>query len=611
MNYIEIKGFTKGQISTSKVGVGRESDGVVRYARNVRLSNGNVLTRAGWERYCDFGNQIALNNKTIRCLGEYQRESYSGGVTSYWRVAVFTTEDKFWYIKTEDSTNFAIQIIGHPQTAWEFRYVNVYDHLWIFNGRDPVYVWDGITVRKVGIPKPLKNLTLTNNVATGTLYMKYKHTYYRTAAPYNKESEPSDPVMVSNVKSTNVNVKVDYTLALGEVIDPQVTHIMIYRTMPWDPLVDEENTAYYLVRSVTIAQAVIDGYILNPADLSEDVTGSTPYDVTERGVPPVSKYGLWHDSRLFLAGDPENPSVIYYSESGKPFYFPTLNYDEVNRDDGNVITGIGAIGPTRYIFKERTIYEWTGNPVTASPIRQVERQDATQNMARVAVGCSYPDTLVGWNNSLIFRDYDGDVYMLTQTSLVNLSKYYDEVRNLGSSCAAYVKDDYYIIGASDESYACHLPTQAWESMDTVTFNYVLVRHNGDVLVPDYYTLSWKDGQGNDITTPCINRLGIGVLDNEANFIKVIQTKYEKVANNEDDVIIRAVRVYCSIQLPFFVTIFNEKGESTFGTYDVAKKRFTTPESIRLRARWVSVRLLWTGSTEIYGVDVGYIRRQAH
>ena len=343
----------------------------------------------------------------------------------------------------------------------------------------------------------------------------------------------------------------------------------------------------------------------------ETVTTSSPYDTTERDVPPVARYGLWHDSRLFLAGDPENPSVIYYSEPGKPFYFPVLNYDEVNRDDGNIITGLGAIGPTRYIFKERTIYEWTGNPTTASPIRQVERPDASQNMARIAVGCGYSDTLVGWSNSLIFRDYDGDVYMLTQTSLTNLSKYYDQVKELDTSCAAYIKDDYYIIGGSEGSLACYLPNQSWESQDDVHFNYVLVRHNGDVLVPDSYMASWKDGQGNDIIIPCLDRLGIGTQDNGVEFTKIIQTKYQKVADNEDDAIIRAVRVYCSIQLPFAVTVYNEKGESTTGAYSIAKKRFSVSALTRLRAKWVSVRLSWTGSTEIYGVDVGYIRRGAH
>ena len=613
INWLECKGFSKGVASLSRVGLGRESDGVVRHASNVRLKSGNVVTREGYERYMDFHLQTDLDNLTIRSLGEYQREAYSGGVTEYWRAVVFRADNTFWYIQPEVSLTHAIAITGHPMSSLIFHYVNVYDHLWIFGSPDPVYIWDGITVRKAGIPKPSGTITAGIVATAGTHSVKYKMTYYRSAAPYDKESESTNEItlpLLSNVDAVNVNVT--YTPGVDESIDAQVTHVHIYRTDYWDPTADEEPTAFYLLPDMAIATFVASGYVYN--DTASTVTTSTTYDVTERGVPPVSKYGLWHDSRLFLAGDPDNPSVIYYSEVGKPWYFPALNYDEINRDDGSIITGLGTIGATRYIFKERLIYEWTGNPLTATPIRQVERPDATQNQTRVAVGCEYPDTLCGWNNSLIFVDYDGDVWMLSQEALVNLSRYYDEVRDVGNSPAAYVKDDYYIIGGSAGSYACYLPTQAWESVDGVSFNYVLVRQNGDVLVPDSYTdpdlHTDEQGQEYEAVVPVLNRLHQTTTDNLQEFTKSVQTKFVKVADNDDTAIVRSIRVYSTVQLPFYMTVTNEKGESVVGLYDVALKRLNlaTP----LHAKWVSVRLSWSAlSTEIFGVDIGYIRRGIH
>jgi len=610
MNNLEIKSFNKGIISTSRVGIGRESDGVLRLAQNVRVKSGNVVTREGYERYMSFHGVKPMDNKTIRSLGEYARESYSAGVTSYWRCVVFRADNTFWYVRPEVSLTQAIAITGHPMSSLIFNYVNVYDNLWIFGSPDPVYTWDGINMLKAGIAKPTGTIAAAIITTAGAHSVKYKLTYYRSAAPYNKESNATPEITLPLLNNAlAVHVHVTYTPTVGEVVDPQVTHVHVYRTDYWDPAVDEAPTDFYLLPPVTIAQFVADGRVYN--DTSSTVTTSTTYDVTDRGVPPVSKYGLWHDSRLFLAGDPENPSVVYYSEPGKPWYVPTLNYDEVNRDDGSIITGLGAIGPTRYIFKERLIYEWTGNPETATPIRQVERPDATQNMNRVAVGCRYPDTLCGWNNSLIFMDYDNDVWMLSQEALVNLSKYYSGIRDIGNSPAAYVKDDYYIIGSSTGSYACYLPTQTWESEDDIKFNYVLVRQNGDVLVPDSYIDPDPhiDGQGNEYeaTISVLNRLHQGTKDNNVEFTKLFQTKYAKVADNQDTAIIRNISVYATVQLPYYVTVFNEKGENVVGLYNAANRRFTLPTS--LYAKWVSVRISWsTSASEIFGVNVGFIRR---
>jgi len=610
MYNIEIKGFSKGIVSTSRVGIGRESDGVVRLAQNVRLKNGNIVTREGYDRYMNFHGVAAMDNLTIRSLGEYQRESYSGGITSYFRCVVFRTDNTFWYVRPEVSLTQAAPIVGHPMSSLLFNYVNVYDNLWILGSPDPVYTWDGINMLKAGIVAPTGTIAATITTTAGAHSVKYKLTYYRSAAPYNKESNPTDEITLTNLSNiAAVHVHATYTPTVGEVVDPQVTHVHVYRTDYWDPTVDEAPTDFYLLPSVTIAQFVTDSYIYN--DTTSTVTTSTTYDVTDRGVPPVSKYGLWHDSRLFLAGDPENPSVIYYSEPGKPWYFPALNYDEVNRDDGNVITGIGAIGPTRYIFKERIIYEWTGNPETATPIRQVERPDATQNMNRVAVGCRHSDTLCGWNNSLLFRDYSGDVWMLSQESLINLSKYYEGIRDLDANCAAYVKDDYYIIGGSTGSYACYLPDQSWHSLDDIKFNYVLVRYDGTVLVPSTYLdpSHHVDGQGNeyDAWIPVINRLHHDTTDNGVAFTKSFQTKYVKVADNKDTAIIRNVSIYANAQLPYYVTVFNEKGENIVGTYNETNRRFTL--STALYAKWVSVRVSWlTPASEVFGVNVGFIKR---
>jgi len=132
-----------------------------------------------------------------------------------------------------------------------------------------------------------------------------------------------------------------------------------------------------------------------------------------------------------------------------------------------------------------------------------------------------------------------------------------------------------------------------------------------VLVPDSYLdpVPHIDGQGNeyDAWIPVLNRLHHDTTDNGVAFTKSFQTKYVKVADNDDTAIIRNVSVYATKNVPYYVTVFNEKGENVVGTYNTTNKRFTLPTA--LYAKWVSVRLSWTlAANEVYGVNIGYLRR---
>jgi len=604
MNWKELKPFNKGMVTNSQVGIGQEAIETIRDAHNIRLRSGNIVAREGWVTLCDFNLCVGISGKTIHSLGEYKRESYDPAteISTIWKAIVFSTGNALWYARPEDSTQIAVKIDDSTFTNWTFKYVNLYDHLWLFNKVDPVYIWDGSSVKLAGIPAPQKTFPLcaVNNPGGG-LFIRYKFAYYSQGIPYNKESEVTEAYTLSGCGGAvpgvvTINNNVDCSPELGETIDAQVTHIRIYRTIYWDPATDETPTGFYLLAEWILADAIAASYIYNDI-VSTDVSLGTPFDDIGKGVPPVSRYALWHDSRLFLAGDPQNPSLIYYSEAGKPWYFPTLNYDEVNRDDGAIITGIGAIGPTRYIFKNTVIYEWTGNPETATPIRQVERPDSTMNMNRVAVGCHYPNTLVGWKNSLIFRAQDGDVYMITPDRLVNLSQYYQGTRGLISDCWAYIKNDYYYIGDTVETFVCYLPTGAWESNDSIGLTGILVRDDNSVIEPRADTL---------------RLLLSGTTDDGTPFPKIVQTRYTKLITSDSDIaIIRGVMVQCSVRVAFTVTIYNEKGGFVTGVIAATDRKYTVPHSTPLRGKFASIRIAWFGDTEIYSISVGYMRRIDH
>jgi hypothetical protein len=620
MYWREIKGFQKGIVSTELVAIGREADGTIRDAQNVRVKSGSVVTRTGHELYIDFSISVPFDNQILGQPFEYRRESYNGVTTTIWRVIVFTTRTKLYYCQPEISTHIAVQITGHPQSNNDFHYVNIYDSLWLMNGVDEMYVWDGNNIWRAGIPKPLKpKPIITRNGPAGIYSARYKFTYYSSGAPYILESNPTDygeVTLVNIAPTTNINNNVSYVKVAGEVVDDKVDYVRIYRTVFWDPATDDPGI-YYLLEDRTLAEANAEGWQYDDKISDDVLITHQEYDVTDRGLPPKARYGLWHDNRLFCAGDYDNPSILSYSAPGKPFYFPDESYDEINRDDGDIITGLGSIGPTRYIFKNRSIFEWTGNPETATPIRQVERLDSTQNMNRVTVGCRYPNTLAGWNNSLVFRTENGDVYMLTQESLRNLTEFYNGVRTIGLDCFGAIKDDYYIIGDLNKSYICYLPTGAWESMDTTVFTHPLIRYNNDLLA----TTRWlgvpadpDDPQSQDLYYCGFNRLYIeGLTTDFGNvLVKHFQTKYIKLIDGDSDTaVIRRIKISCTTEVPFIVRVYNEKGESTFGVYDIITKQFSVPSGIRLRGKYISVELTWTGDTEVFGLSIGFLKGAKH
>lgn len=101
--------------------------------------------------------------------------------------------------------------------------------------------------------------------------------------------------------------------------------------------------------------------------------------------------------RLFLSGNPDQPHVICWSDSGNPLYFPEDNRAYAG-DECQAITAFGKQGKYLIIFKEREIYSVgyaakSGTSNTAAfPLTQLH----------TAVGCDQPGTVRLWRGRLTF-----------------------------------------------------------------------------------------------------------------------------------------------------------------------------------------------------------------
>lgn len=125
--------------------------------------------------------------------------------------------------------------------------------------------------------------------------------------------------------------------------------------------------------------------------------------------------GLGGGTRLFVAGNPQYPNRVYWSDVGNPLYFPENNYLIVG-DAGEPITAFAKQGRHLIIFKEREIYALTyGAATLAADGAAVTATGPVFGLSQLhsGVGCDCPGTIALCSNRLVWLHSDGRVYMLS------------------------------------------------------------------------------------------------------------------------------------------------------------------------------------------------------
>jgi hypothetical protein len=95
-------------------------------------------------------------------------------------------------------------------------------------------------------------------------------------------------------------------------------------------------------------------YAMNGTDTPLQWTGSgnvASWTASSGSVPNGTMCKL-HANRVWVAGVSANPSRLYWSDVGDPRAWPAANVVDLDPQDGDVITGIGTIGPYLLVFKK-------------------------------------------------------------------------------------------------------------------------------------------------------------------------------------------------------------------------------------------------------------------
>ena len=207
-------------------------------------------------------------------------------------------------------------------------------------------------------------------------------------------------------------------------------------------------------------------------------------------IPSSGKFGVVHQNRMFVAGDPENPSRLYFTDytQGNEIdpdvivWSSTIDFDP---DDGDAITGISPCGSGIVVFKHRSTFMLTGSNSMDFYVRKVSS----------AVGCASHRSIVGHQGMVIFLDtmnpgvfmYDGSV------NFTMLSRKIDpligRIVNPERSCAI-IKDERYYLFCDDQDavdpydetvYVYSLKTGAWTKYRGINVESVCRRSDGSLL----------------------------------------------------------------------------------------------------------------------------------
>lgn len=600
MLYKHILRLDGGVINVSALEVGEEALNMLRDGQNIRTRTGMPVGRLGSIQYSDFSAHGAIVGRDIGPLVEYRREYDLAGNSAFYYTILYSIDSDYYYVEPEDDPD-GLVTISTSMNSGDFFGVNIFDYMFIATGKDPIWLYDGGSAFiRAGIVAPA---AMTNNginpvpgVPPPAMARRYKYTYYADVNPMDKESEASTPLTQTGLGDT---APIGHTYLYTQATDPQVTHYKFYATEFWNPITDSAETEYYLMGTKSLAQAIADGFVFTDSLENDTLTLNAAYDTTKRGVPPEVKYLLWHEGVLYGAGEEANPSVLYYSIPTKPFYFDPDDWEGVSRDDGDIITGLAAIGRTRFIFKKNSIWQWTGDPSSAIPITAVERPDASMNMTRLGVGCADPRSLASWLNSLIFRATDGHVYLLDRERIVQLSMYVpDWMDNLSDDAISCVYEDYYIIKQGLFTYVCDLRKDefGWQGRDfPVAPNYFLIDHLGRCLG------SLEDG---------IVQYYTGTTDLGAVISKEFQGPYVRLALGDVEASVRELIVEDRNRNDDYTAyVYNE--DSTLlntGAYPTTLRKFFVGGG---RGNYASPRLAWTGNANPLQVSIGYIPVRRH
>jgi len=261
--------------------------------------------------------------------------------------------------------------------------VMAYDRLYLANGTDALSYYDGSSINTFtaiaapGAPTPTRTGSGHN---TGT----YTYSYKITAVTANGETTPG-----AAGSTTSDQAELSATKYMA------VTWSAVTSAIGYNVFGRKDGRWYFIA------------YLEGNTSLTFNDTGTvTP---NEAFTPPegnstggqIGSYAQIYKDSLFIAGDPDNPSRLYYSGGGDKINDFTLGggggFIDISKNDGQAITGMIVFKDSLIVFKRNSIYKFS---FTTAGLPQVE-------LINPAIGAVAPRSIIAVENDVMFASERG------------------------------------------------------------------------------------------------------------------------------------------------------------------------------------------------------------
>jgi len=568
--YRTIDKFAFGIITA--ISRGEASIGSFLEARNVRVSDGSIKKRKGQFYLTDYGEYDVYVDEVINGLYQYVRQYNAvGGAIATYSCYIFGAEDKLylWDGYADDTEWDITDALAFTLTDDDIWCCTYLDYMYIANGHEIVKT-DGTTSGTTlltmddDITAPSVPLALTYDTGALNGYRDYKYRYVHKVAgvdliTYKSEFYTAQPTALL----VNKLVNIEYVTS-GDV---NTNGIEIWATETYtDPL--SPNTQYFRLFSVPNANSSDDD------NISDEVLRT--YHTEEILENSISRFAgankpiVYHD-RMYWIREDFDPSLLWYSELGRPEEVDDDSWIDIKRDDGDVITICGVLGNSLLVFKNRSVWSITGDP-DAVPIIQVEvGGDQTPNQTDLGVGCTSPRSLVSIGDALIFYSKVHGVYKISRnTGLQCISNQVaDSIIGLDDVAGGiYRAEDgilYYVLAPqSGNAWVCNLSTNAWVNDTNVNPKCFLVDSNG-------YLLGGKAGYINRYYEPDCK------YDNDdVEIDSYFRFHWIDLSDGHLIGLPRKLDVYAKDQSGFFtIQMYNENSEQPYDNFAIPSNEYET------------------------------------
>lgn len=126
------------------------------------------------------------------------------------------------------------------------------------------------------------------------------------------------------------------------------------------------------------------------------------------GAEPNFSMGVVYQNRFWVAGDPDNPSRLYYSDLNDPTAGYSSNIIDIDPADGSEITAL-------YVYRDRLFVFKGPNKGSIHVIAGKTPSTFTRDTFSTKVGCAGPNAVIEFSDDVMFMDTTGHLRSLKAT----------------------------------------------------------------------------------------------------------------------------------------------------------------------------------------------------